>query len=130
MKKKILIVDDDKIFVKILKDALVLSGKGNYDVFAAFDGEEGFTVAERERPDLVMIDILMPRLNGIEFLKKLRAQDWGKNTYAIMETGLQDFDKMSEVAALNVRGYFVKANYSIESIIHEVQEIFKAEKQA
>ena len=130
MKKKILIVDDDKIFVKILKDALILGGKGEYEVFVAFDGEEGFSAAEREKPDLIMIDIMMPRLNGIEFLKKVRAQDWGKELHAIMETGLQDFEKMSEVVPLNVRGYFVKANYSIEAIIHEVQEIFKSDKKA
>lgn len=125
MTKKILIVDDDKVFSKILRDGLTTGGKGQYQVISAFDGEEGFTVAEREKPDLIMLDLVMPKLTGMECLKKIRAEEWGKDIPVIVETQLSDMQSMGEGVALGVRGYLVKADYSLDDILHQVEEIFK-----
>ena len=125
MTKKILIIDDDKVFSKILRDGLTSGGKGKYEVIAAFDGEEGFTVAEREKPDLIMLDLVMPKLTGMECLKKIRAEEWGKDIPVIVETQLSDMESMGEGVALGVRGYLVKADYSLDDILHQVEEIFK-----
>lgn len=123
MAKKILIIDDDKIFSKILRDGLVAGGNGKYEIFSAFDGEEGFVVAERERPDLVMLDMMMPKVTGIEFLKKLRGEDWGRETPVIVETQLSDMEKMSEGLELGVRGYIIKSDYSLDTILRQVEDI-------
>lgn len=125
MTKKILIIDDDKIFSKILRDGLVAGGNGKYEVFSAFDGEEGFQVTEKERPDLIMLDMMMPKVTGIEFLKMLRAEEWGKDTPVIVETQLSDLEKMSEGVVLGVRGYIIKSDYSLDTILRQVEDILK-----
>lgn len=125
MTKKILIIDDDKIFSKILRDGLTAGGKGEYEVTSAFDGEEGFGIAEREKPDLIMLDLVMPKLGGIDFLKKLREEEWGKNIPVIVETQLSDMVSMGEGVALAVRGYIVKSDYSLDDILKQVGDILK-----
>jgi len=123
MTKKILIIDDDRIFSKILRDGLVGGGNGKYEVVTAFDGEEGFEVALREKPDLIMLDMMMPKVTGIEFLRKFRKEEWGKDTPVIVETQLSDLEKMSEGVELGVRGYIIKSDYSLDTILRQVQDI-------
>lgn len=125
MTKKILIIDDDRIFLKILHDTLVVGGNGEYEVFSAFDGQEGFDIAKKEKPDLIMLDLMMPVLSGIEFLKKLRAEEWGVSIPVIVETQLSDLEKMSEGMELGVRGYIVKSDYSIEAILKQVKDVLE-----
>lgn len=125
MTKKILIIDDDRIFSKILRDGLVAGGQGKYEVSTAFDGEEGFLVAEREKPNLIMLDMMMPKVTGIEFLRKLRGEEWGKDTPVIVETQLSDLEKMSEGVELGVRGYIIKSDYSLDTILRQVEDILK-----
>ena len=125
MTKKILVVDDDKIFSKILRDGLAAGGNGKYEILAAFDGEEGFETAEKERPDLILLDLVMPKMGGIETLKKIRGEDWGKDIPVIVETQLSDIESMGEGVALGVRGYLVKADYSLEDILSQIEEILK-----
>jgi len=124
MIKKILIIDDDRIFSKILRDGLTSGGGGKYEVINAFDGEEGFEVALREKPDLIMLDVMMPKMNGIEFLRKLREEEWGKEMPVIMETQVSDIEKMSEGVELGVHGYIIKSDYSLDAIFQQVEEIF------
>lgn len=124
MVKKILIIDDDKIFSKILRDGLVAGGQGKYEVVTAFDGEEGFEVASREKPDLIMLDLMMPKVTGMELLKKIRAEEWGQDTPVIVETQLSDLEKMSEGVELGVRGYIIKSDYSIDAILRQVGDVF------
>ncbi|MBI5798432.1 MAG: response regulator [Candidatus Yonathbacteria bacterium] len=125
MTKKILIIDDDRIFSKILRDGLVAGGDGKYEVVNAFDGEEGFLVASREKPDLIMLDMMMPKVTGIEFLRKWRKEDFGKDTPVIVETQLSDLEKMSEGIELGVRGYIIKSDYSLDTILRQVEDILK-----
>ena len=125
MTKKILIIDDDKIFSKILRDGLIAGGQGKYEVISAFDGEEGFLVASREKPDLIMLDMMMPKVTGIEFLRKVRKEEWGKDTPVIVETQLSDLGNMSEGVALGVKGYIIKSDYSLDTILRQVEDIFR-----
>lgn len=125
MTKKILIIDDDRIFSKILKDGLIAGGDGKYEVVNAFDGEEGFEVALREKPDLIMLDMMMPKVTGIEFLRKYRKEEAGRNTPVIVETQLSDLERMSEGVELGVRGYIIKSDYSLDTILRQVEDILK-----
>lgn len=125
MPKKILIIDDDKIFSKILKDAFMVGGQGKYVIFTAYDGEEGFDVAQKERPDLIMLDLVMPKVDGIGFLRRLRAEPWGVDLPVIMETGMDDFKKMSDGVELGVRGYIIKSDYSVEAVLRQAADILK-----
>ncbi|MDO8728444.1 MAG: response regulator, partial [bacterium] len=64
--KKILLIDDDRLFQKTLKDSLVTK---DYEVKVANDGEEGLKITKKEKPDLILLDVLMPNIGGMEFLK-------------------------------------------------------------
>lgn len=125
MTKKILIIDDDKIFSKILRDTFAAERAGQYELVVAFDGEEGLKQALEGKPDLIMLDLIMPKLGGIEFLKKLRADERGKDVPVLVETQLSDMEKMSEGMELGVRGYIVKSDYSIEDILRQVDDVLK-----
>ncbi len=123
--KKILIIDDDKIFSKIFRDWLLSGEQGKYEVAAVFDGSEGLEAVLREKPDLIMLDLVMPNMGGLEFLKKLRAETWGKDIPVIVETQLSDLEKMSEGIELGVRGYIIKSDYSMKEILEQVEDVFK-----
>lgn len=125
MSKKILIIDDDKIFTKILRDTFEGVGHGNYEVSVAFDGEEGLKQALENKPDLIMLDLVMPKLGGVDFLRKLRADERGRDIPVLVETQLSDLESMSEGLELGVRGYIVKADYSIEDILKQVEDVLK-----
>ena len=125
MIKKILIIDDDKIFSKILRDGLTTGGQGKYEIISAFDGDEGFTAAQKEHPDLIMLDLVMPKATGIEVLKKIREEEWGKDIPVIVETQLSDMASMGEGIALGVRGYIIKSDYSLDAILRQVEDVFR-----
>ena len=124
MAKKILIIDDDKIFSKILRDAFEGSPE-KFEVITAFDGVDGLKLALEESPDLIMLDLVMPQLEGIEFLKKLRADERGQNVPVLVETQLSDLEKMGQGIELGVRGYIIKATHSIDEILAQVRDILK-----
>jgi DNA-binding response OmpR family regulator len=85
MSKKILIVDDEPDLVKLLSMRL----KGcDYEVISASDGESGIKKAQKEKPDLIILDILMPRMNGFEMCKRLKENELTKNMPVIMLTSL------------------------------------------
>jgi DNA-binding response OmpR family regulator len=91
--KKILIVEDEasllKAFVQKFKDESFLT-------LEARDGIKGLEIALKEHPDLILIDIIMPKLDGIGMLKKIREDAWGKNVKVIMLTNLSDNKKLNE----------------------------------
>lgn len=83
MGTKILIIDDEKHIVELV--TVLLEDHEDYEILKAYDGEEGLMVVERERPDLVLLDYMMPRMNGLEVLKEIKKQ-WPA-TYVIIMTG-------------------------------------------
>jgi two-component system alkaline phosphatase synthesis response regulator PhoP len=85
--RKILIVDDDKAFNWILKQSF---SNGDFSVISAFDGQEGLSIAEKEKPDLILLDILMPKMDGMEMAKNLRQN--GINSKIIFLTNLKDLE--------------------------------------
>src|SRR5688572_33132735 len=92
-KVKVLIVDDDAFLSGIYATKLELEG---FQVVSARDGEEGLKAAMREKPDLILLDVLMPKLDGFEVLKRLKAEAEFKATPVIMLTNLgqkEDIEK-------------------------------------
>lgn len=121
--KKILIVDDDKIFAKVLRDGLATERKEQYEVTAVHDGEEGFAKIIELAPDLVVLDIVLPKMTGIEILRKLKVSAPG--TRVLMSTQNADLEKISEAVELGAKGYIVKSDYSLEHIIRQIDELLK-----
>lgn len=119
MSKKILIVEDDNILSDTL--ALSLSDEG-YDVLQAFDGKEGFSMAEKNNPNLILCDINMPVMDGLTMLKKIRETSWGKNLNFIMLTNLDDEKQIYEALKNSVFSYLVKSDWGLDDIIKRIKE--------
>jgi OmpR family response regulator RpaB len=121
-KNKILIVEDDDSLRRVLCDKFTLEG-GN--ILEAKDGEEGLEIALREHPDIILLDIVMPKMDGLTMMKKLReTNDWGKVVPIIMLTNLgADDEKINWAIAQNEPAYYlVKSNYSISDLVDKVKE--------
>jgi len=93
MKKKILVVDDEPDFIEFLSIRLKSSG---YDVISASDGESGLKKAQKEKPDLIILDILMPKINGFELCKRLKENELTKDMPVIMLTALAQEKDLSK----------------------------------
>lgn len=117
--KKILIVEDEFALRDTLKEVLLHEG---FSVSAATDGEEGLALALREHPDLILLDIILPRMDGITMLKKLREDAWGKGVKVILLTNV---DTTKEVAAAIEQGayeYLVKSDWKIEDVVAMIKK--------
>lgn len=124
-KPKILIIEDERIMREALAHKFTLSG---FDVFKAEDGITGLEQAKANKPDFILLDIIMPNMNGLIMLKKLREYKWAKNLPVILLTNLSDpeaiIKKTKEyTATLNNSGlceYLIKSECSFDYIVKRV----------
>ena len=115
--KKVLIVEDDKDFLWILRQSF---NSQPFFVIYAMDGEEGLAVAEKEKPDLIIIDIVMPKMDGIAMAKKIKEK--GINSQMIFLTNLKDLEHISQVMDISADlDYVVKSDMRIEAIVDRVK---------
>jgi len=121
MPKKILIIEDDKFLSEMYATKLKEAG---FEVEAAYDGEEGLYAAEEFNPDLILLDILMPKMDGVQVMKKLREDSWGKNVPVILLTKLDlDDQKLREIVQYGAAYYLVKRDWSLEDVVKKVKEV-------
>ena len=124
-KKLILVVEDEKILSDTLRERLMAEG---FDVVNAYDGLEFLQLALEKHPDLILLDILLPKVDGITMLKKLREDPWGAHASVIILTNVSDISKMAEGMESGFDGtyeYLVKTNWSIVGIISKVKNRLK-----
>lgn len=126
MKKKIVLVEDDKILSDALSDGLKEAG---FDVLRAFDGEEGLKLVEKEKPALVLLDILMPKMDGLTVAKRLKSHSETKDIPVIILTVLEKGEPVAKALEAGVYEYLVKSNYKIEEIVAKVKEKLGASKK-
>jgi DNA-binding response OmpR family regulator len=84
MVKKVLVIDDEEDLTFFLKSNLEM--RGEYEVFTAYDGQEGLVAANRHKPDLVILDVMMPKMDGFQVLERLKQQEETLNIPVIMLT--------------------------------------------
>jgi len=116
--KNILVIDDDKNFVAIVRESL---DPALYNVQAAGDGETGLELMKTFVPNLILLDIQMPRMGGIEFLTQLKKTYGDKAVPVIITTNDSSLETISESVQLGVRSYIVKSNESLEGIKKAVE---------
>ena len=121
-KKKILVIDDDDNLNTVLVDKLNLSG---FEASGAVDGEDGLKKALENHPDLILLDVLMPKMDGLTMLKKLRQDPWGKRAKVIMLTVLEQMEHIAKAVENKVFGYFVKTNFSLDEVVKKVEEALR-----
>jgi len=117
--KKILVVEDAIEYQRILSVKLSQLG---YEVTSASDGEEGLAMALANHPDLILLDIVMPKMDGLQMLEKLREDSWGKDVRVIMLTNLSSTEKVADAMMHNSFEYIVKTDTTIEDLVKKVQE--------
>ena len=117
--KKIMVVEDEVALRKALVEEFVDAG---YQVVEAGDGLEGFDVALREKPDIILLDQLMPKMNGVAMLKELRNDPWGSKVTVIMATNMSTTDTINEAIDAGANDYFIKSEVSVADILALVEE--------
>lgn len=119
-KKNILIVEDQKT----LRDALRLKLiKNGFDVIEAINGEEGLVMSLDKHPDLILLDLIMPRMDGLTMLKKMRDDDWGKNVPVVILTNIiLNENERKDITELDPIHYFVKVDIKIEELVTKIKE--------
>lgn len=123
---KIVIVEDNVSLADIYKTRLELLG---YVCFVAHDGLEALSLIEKERPSLVLLDLMLPKLAGDQILKVMRSTDWGKNIKVLVISNLNETDAPAGLRDQGISGYAVKANLSDDQIDQLVDRILKPTDQ-
>ena len=118
--KKILVIDDDITFQKTVCDAFENSG---YKVLEAHDGQEGLLAVEKDSPDLIILDLVMPKLGGMDFLKMLQKDKDVNKIPVLITSNFSGSDKVNEGMEYGVRGYIVKSEESLKTIVNAVESI-------
>lgn len=121
--KKILIIEDEENFQKTLSETL---RKDGFEVFSALDGEQGIKMVKKELPNLVLLDLILPKKDGFEVLREMKADAILGKIPVIVLTNLEGGQDIERVLSLGARTYLVKANYSLQEVVGKIEEIFKS----
>lgn len=124
-RKRVLIIEDEPSLCQTLRQALETA---NFSVLEARDGVEGLDVSLREHPDLILLDIILPKMDGLTMAKKLREDPWGKDVPIIILTNLSVSENKESISAVTqavehgIYDYLVKADWRIEDVVRKVRE--------
>ena len=122
-KKRILLVDDEVDFVEVLRVRLEDS---NYEVIVAYDGEEGLARAEREYPDLIILDVMLPIISGFDVCRKLKIGEKFKNIPIIMLTAKFQANDIEFGMAMGADGYITKP-FEPKVLLEKIRELLNKE---
>jgi two-component system, OmpR family, alkaline phosphatase synthesis response regulator PhoP len=127
-KKVILIIEDEPPMLNILADKLDEDG---FATLQARNGEEGLRLALQHHPDLILLDILMPKMNGITTIHKLREDTWGKTVPVVMLTNVSpdSNETLQEIIKSQPAYYFVKSDIQLTEIVEKVKEVLASLKE-
>lgn len=119
-KKTILVIEDEKILNDVLSDKFNDSG---FHVMSALDAETGLVMALKNRPDLILLDIILPRMDGLSMLRKLRQNSWGKDIPVIILSNLSDQKRVSEAMEIGVYDFLIKSNVKLSDVVEQAREV-------
>ena len=117
-KHSVLIVEDEMALVEVLEDHFSEEG---FEVLIAKDGKVGLDMALKLNPDIILLDIIMPIMDGITMLEKLRKDEKAKEIPVIMLTNLSDAKRVEEARKQGVNDYLVKADWKLEDVVNKVK---------
>ena len=125
--KKILFVEDEAALQKTFGE--VLSQEG-YKMISAMNGEEGLALIKSEKPDLILLDLIIPKLNGFEVLKSLKGDKATEGIPVIVLTNLEGTGDVERALELGATTYLVKANYTLQEVIQKIKQAIEEKKCA
>jgi len=124
---KVLIIEDEKILAEMYKDKFEGAG---YQVDLAFSSEEAAEHLKREKPELILLDILLPKENGIFFLKKLKEMKEDSKITVIAFSNYDEPRTKKEALELGAAAYLIKTQYTPKELLEEVEKILKEKNSA
>jgi DNA-binding response OmpR family regulator len=119
MKKTILLIEDEPTFQKLAGRFLEKEG---FQIISALDGEAGVRLAKKMHPDLILLDLILPKKDGFEVLKELKQDEKAKKIPIIILTNLEGSNDVEKALSLGATTYLVKANYELEEILRKIKE--------
>jgi DNA-binding response OmpR family regulator len=120
--KTVLIIEDEVPMRRVLVDAFIAQG---FRVIEAGDGEDGLARAKAEHPDAILLDIILPKMDGLTVLRHLRDDAWGKNAVVIILTNLSDAERVGEAMGRHVYDFLVKTDWDPAQVVERVQKKLK-----
>lgn len=117
--KRILFIEDEAALQKTFGDILKSEG---FEVISALDGETGLNLAKKENPDLVLLDLILPKIPGLDVLKEIKQNENTKNIPVIVLTNVESIDKIDKALELGAMTYLVKSDYSLEDVIAKIKK--------
>lgn len=119
---KLLIIEDDLVLQEALRDFLTAEG---FEIVCALDGDEGVEKAFSEKPALILLDIVLPKKDGYEVLKEIKANEEMANVPIVLLTNLGSITDIEKALALGATTYLVKADYKLDEITQKIKTILK-----
>lgn len=125
-KKKILIIEDEKALAEMYQERFIAEG---FDVSLAFTAEEGLSLAKKRKPDLILLDILLPTQNGVSFLAKLRQDPKTKDITVVAFSNYDEPQTKEEALKLGAKAYLLKTSYTPKELVKEVKKYLSGKNQ-
>lgn len=122
MAQKILFIEDEPHLQKAVGEVLKQEG---FEILSALDGEEGLNLVKKEKPDLVLLDLILPKKDGFEVLKEMKADEKLKGIPVIILTNLEGTGDVEKALNLGATTYLVKANYELEDVVSKIKDFLK-----
>jgi len=119
-KRTVLIIEDDEIILRTLYLAL---HKAKCTIVTANDGEEALRITERIKPDLVLLDLLLPKISGLAYLRNLRANPVLKDISVVVLSNLNDEESVNKSSELGVKAFLIKSEIDLSSLVKMVTEL-------
>lgn len=120
---KILFIEDEEALQKSLSKMLELEG---FEVSGAYDGQTGLEIAQKEKPDIILLDLILPKIDGFEVLKRLKTDPKTKDIAVIILTNLEQVQSVEKLIEYGPINYLVKANYTLEEIVQKIKETLRS----
>ena len=117
--KKILFIEDEAGLQKVITETLVAEG---FEVLSALDGELGLSQAQKEHPDLILLDLILPKKDGFTVLKELKENPETQDIPVIVLTNLETAGDVEKILSLGATTYLVKVNYDLADIVKKVKD--------
>ena len=117
---KALIIDDEKSILKMYSEYLKTAG---FEVFSASGGEQGLVIAKEQKPDFILLDIIMPKLNGLDVLKTIKEDPDIKDIPVFLLTNLPEECSGNKAKELGAAGYLVKAEYEPKMVVEVIKKV-------
>lgn len=117
--KTILVVEDDPILSRMYSEKLAFEG---FQVVNAYNGEDAIELVDEKKVDAILLDIMLPKLSGTDFLAQLRQKPVGKNTVVVVLTNLDQADEKKKAMELGAKEYLVKANQTPETVVQNIRK--------